>query len=69
MGLEKFIDKRRKYKPITFSNRFKSYVQDHINNQQRIRSFANAFPQQRQSLELVDEKEMCHLWKPTKSNT
>ena len=57
MGLEKFIEKRRKYKPITFSNRFKSYVQDHINNQQRIRNFANAFPQQQKSREFVDEKE------------
>ena len=64
MGLEKFIEKRRKYKTITFSNRFRSYVQDHINNQQRIRNFANAFPQQHKSREFVDEKEnVSHpLW-------
>ena len=58
MGLEKFIEKPRKYKPITFSNRFKSYLQDNISNQQRIRNFANAYPQQPRKR--VDETTVPH---------
>ena len=61
MGLDKCIEKRRTYKPITLSNRFQSYVQDHINNQQRIRNFANAFPQQRKPRKLVDETTVSPL--------
>ena len=62
MGLEKFIEKRRKYKPITFSNRFKSYLQDNISNQQRIRNFANAFPHQRNQRNLVDKTPVLPLY-------
>ena len=60
MGLEKFIEKQRKYKPITFSNRFKSYLQYNISNQQRIHNFANAFPQHRKPRKLVDETTGSH---------
>ena len=62
MGLEKFIEKRRKYKPITFSNRFKSYLQDNISNQQRIRNFANAFPQQPKPRKHVDKTPVLPLY-------
>ena len=61
MGLDKLVEKRRKYKPIAFSNRFKSYLQDNINNQQRIRNFANAFPQQRKPRKPVDETTVSPL--------
>ena len=68
MGFEKFIEKRRKYKPITFSNRFKSYLQDNISNQQRIRNLANAFPQQpkqplveKTTVSPLDTKQIEHI--------
>ena len=62
MGLEKFIEKPRKYKPITFANRFKSYLQDNISNQQRIRNFANAYPQQPKPRTHVDKTPVLPLY-------
>lgn len=41
-----------KHKPITFTNRYKRYVQSHIHNQQRIRNLANGFP------EAIDRKQL-----------
>ena len=45
MVREQLETKPYKYKPITLTNRHKRYVQSHINNQQRIRNFANGFPE------------------------
>ena len=45
MVREQLETKPYKYKPITLTNRHTRYVQSHINNHQRIRTFANGFPE------------------------